>query len=316
MNYEKEYLFYKSNYKTLKSLVGGTHLEISDLINKLIEAGNDFKLEDLNKDEYNKLETETDIPDSKGNLPIQIYIESGGTDKNILDFLLPPEELYTHQNNNGDSILITAGKILNNEEVIVYLWFKGLNISKDIKNIDGLNLLGLTQKLLSREYSYLNQLDIVTRLYDEKLEYDVKHLFEERYMLSIFNNNVDESIKIDKKIPLIKNVPEKKELIIINKSTKELFDEFEQNYSNKKDFFIYGLNKLNKAIDFGLTLESLYVDKSTLSKVPIEPQQILEVKIIDFTNDKLRNYLNTMEGMIGVIQETDKEAFEVFKNNN
>jgi hypothetical protein len=146
MNYEKEYLYYKTKYKTLKNLIGGTptNIEISELINKLNDDENDFKLEDLNIDEYNKLESETDIPDGKGNLPIQIYIESGGTDHDILDFLLPSEELYTHQNNNGDTILITAGRILNNEDVIVYLWFKGLNISKDIKNIDGLNLLELT----------------------------------------------------------------------------------------------------------------------------------------------------------------------------
>ena len=309
MNYEKEYLYYKTKYKTLKHLIGGTSREISDLINKLNDDENDFKLDDLDTDEYNKLESQTDIPDGKGNLPIQIYIELGGTDQDVMRFLLPSEELYTHQNNNGDTILITAGKILNNEDVIVYLWFTGLKISKDIKNIDGLNLLELTQKLVTSENIYLNQLDIVTQLYDENLEYDVKDLFEERNMLSI-SNNVGESIKKNKKVPVIENLPQKKELNIINSSITE----FEQDYSKKKDLFIYGLNELNEAIDFGLSLESLYVDKSTLSKVPIEPQQILEVKIIDFNNDKLRNYLTTMEGMIGIIKERDIVPFNIFKN--
>jgi hypothetical protein len=289
--------------------MGGTSREISDLINKLNDDENDFKLDDLDTDEYNKLESQTDIPDGKGNLPIQIYIELGGTDQDVMRFLLPSEELYTHQNNNGDTILITAGKILNNEDVIVYLWFTGLKISKDIKNIDGLNLLELTQKLVTSENIYLNQLDIVTQLYDENSEYNVKDLFEERNMLSI-SNNVGESIKKNKKVPVIENLPQKRELNIINSSITE----FEQDYSKKKDLFIYGLNELNEAIDFGLSLESLYVDKSTLSKVPIEPQQILEVKIIDFNNDKLRNYLTTMEGMIGIIKERDIVPFNIFKN--
>jgi hypothetical protein len=313
MNYEKGYFYYKTKYRILKNLIGGTpnetEIETSELINKLNDNENEFKLEDLDKDEYNKLESEVDIPDRKGNLPIQIYIETGGTDQDILEFLLPSEELYTHQNNNGDTILITAGKILNNEEVIVYLWFKGLKIAKDIKNIDGLNLLELIQKIVTSENSYLNQLEIVSQLYNENLEYDVKHLFEERNVLSI-SNNLDEPIKKNKKVPIIENVPLKRELKIINSSITE----FEQDYSKNKDLFIYGLNELNEAIDFGLSLESLYVDRTTLSKVPIEPQQILQVKIIDFNNDKLRNYLISMEGIIGVIKETDKIPFNIFKN--
>lgn len=310
MNYEKEYLYYKSKYKTIKNLIGGTpgEIEISELINKLNDD-NDFNLDDLSKDEYAKLENEIDIPDEKGNLPIQIYIQSGRIDQNMLEFLLPSEELYTHQNNNGDTILLTAGKKIDNEEVIVYLWFNGLKIAKDIKNIDGLNLLELTQKLLTKENTYSKQLEIVTQLYDEQLEYEVKKMFDEKNILDILDNTVDKTEEIQKKGSYIRYVPYKRELNIINRSN----DELNQDYT-KKELFIYGLNQLTDAIDFGLSFESLYVDKSTLSKVPIEPQQILQVKIIDFNNDKLRNYLTTMDGMIGVIKETDKEAFDAFKN--
>jgi ankyrin repeat protein len=124
MNYEKEYLNFKVKYKKLKKLIGGADPEKSSLIEKLNDCDKDFTLEDLESYEYNKLESEIDIPDEKGNLPIQIYIENGGKDQDILEYLLPSTELYTHQNNNGDSILITATKIAYNEKVIVFLWFK------------------------------------------------------------------------------------------------------------------------------------------------------------------------------------------------
>jgi hypothetical protein len=311
MNYEKQYLIYKSKYKKLKKLIGGEDLVKSTLIEKLKDKDNYFELEDLDINDYNKIDGEIDIPDEKGNLPIQLYVELEGSNQEILEFLLPSKELYTHQNNRGDTILQTAGKILNNEEVIVYLWSNGFNVAKNIKNIDGLNLLELTQKLFLSNSNFSNQLDIVSQLYDENLEESIKQLFEDKNNLSIFNkvNNIRE---INYKKVNISKI--EKKLNISNRSIRDLLNEFDQDFINKKELFIYGLKDLNEAIDFGLSFKCIYVDKSSLSKVPIEPDQISEVNIIDFNNDKLRNYLSTMDGIIGVIKETDKESFDAFKN--
>ena len=166
--------------------------------------------------------------------------------------------------------------------------------------------------------NFFNQLQIVIQLYDESMEYSVKTQFEETR--SSFLNTLDKPTEIINNDELItealqiEKIESKKEINISKRSLKELFAEFDQDYSRKKELFIYGLNELKEVIEFGLSLDSLYVDKSSLSKIPIEPDQISEVKIIDFNNDKLINYLSTMDGIIGVIKETDKEAFDAFKN--
>lgn len=169
----------------------------------------------------------------------------------------------------------------------------------------------LTQKLFLSNSNFSNQLDIVSQLYDENLEESIKQLFEDKNNLSIFNkvNNIRE---INYKKVNISKI--EKKLNISNRSIRDLLNEFDQDFINKKELFIYGLKDLNEAIDFGLSFKCIYVDKSSLSKVPIEPDQISEVNIIDFNNDKLRNYLSTMDGIIGVIKETDKESFDAFKN--
>ena len=78
-----------------------------------------------------------------------------------------------------------------------------------------------------------------------------------------------------------------------------------------KELLVYSLKTLNEVIDFGLTLQTVYVDKSSLSKLP-DSDQILEIKVINFNTSKLSQVLATMDGIIGVVVDYDKEAYDAF----
>ena len=330
MDYEKEYLKYRIKYYNLKNLVkselimnnidihrsgggkkGKKEHEDSDLITHIKADKTEFNVETLSRLLYDTYQGQLETLDENGNLPIQIYLSFGGNSESTIDYLLPVSTLYLHKNNDGDGILNIAAKVKNNEDLVEYLWFSGLNVSKNVRNKSGYHALDLSKKLAEKEPDfYKEQVKMLTQLYDDRLEPLLHTMYLERREKSkLFED--EPKIKVEKAVVIPEAQIPSKESKISKKSVAELIKDYNKDSSMNKELLVYSLKTLNEVIDFGLTLETVYVDKSSLDRLP-DSEQILEIKVIDFTTPQLSQVLSTMDGIIGVIVDYDREAYEAF----
>ena len=338
MDYKKEYLKYKTKYLHLKNsiqighkLIGGGSMTKShkldsknpgkdkakkehtdsDLIVQIKTEKAEFSVESLTRLLFERYQEQLETTDENGNLPIQLYLSFGGYSESTIDYLLPASTAYLHKNTNGDGILNSAAKLANNEDIVEYLWFSGLNVSKNLRNKSGLHVLDLSKKLAEKEPElYEKQVNMLTQLYDESLEAMLHTMYLDRREKARLLE-AEPKVRYEKAVVTPEISITTKESKISKKSEVDLLSDFNRDSSMYKELLVYSLKTLNEVIDFGLTLQTVYVDKSSLSKLP-DSDQILEIKVINFNTSKLSQVLATMDGIIGVVVDYDKEAYDAF----
>ncbi len=332
MDYKKEYLKYKTKYLYLKNsiqngnnMIGAgkgkakkEHVD-SDLIVQIKTDKADFNVESLTRLLFERYQEQLETTDENGNLPIQLYLGFGGYSESTIDYLLPASTAYLHKNTDGDGILNSAAKLPNNEDIVEYLWFSGLNVSKNVRNKSGLHVLDLSKKLAEKDPElFEKQVKMLTQLYDDSLETMLHTMYLDRREKAKLLE-AEPKVRYERGAYAIEVVAPKKsdsnlnskESKISKKSETDLISDFNRDSSMYKELLVYSLKTLNEVIEFGLTLQTVYVDKSSLGKLP-DSDQILEIKVINFNTPKLSQVLATMDGVIGVVVDYDKEAYEAF----
>jgi hypothetical protein len=327
--YYQKYIKYKIKYLKLKELEGagkgdksgkkgkGTGektevVEDSELIKYIRENLINFKT--LTSTFRKNIEEQKDSVDKNGNLALHIYLQNDGNDEQVIDFIFPSEEKVTQQNKDGDTFLHIAAKKPNSDNLVEFLWMKGGEGAKNIRNKAGHTLLELGKELAAKnkdQYTKLYQM--LFELYSGDSE-ELKELFfgrrsqAKRLAASGFGAVSSKGVgaktegESDSDSELQK--PAKKR----NVGTKEQNTiELNERFEKTPQYFTFGLSPEYKEnimtdIEKGILFETVYITNSSV----IVPKNvnILSVKEADFSNPKLKDFVRKGGDAIGYVAKS------------